>query len=57
MIAAAVKLNIVNSIHNIMAFTGSLKGNMTTTGSSGSLNRLCIKNTANEYLDNILTCL
>lgn len=57
MIAAAVKLNIVNSTHKIMAFTGSLKGNMTTTGSSGSLNRLCIKNTANEYLDNILTWL
>lgn len=34
-----------------MAFTGSVKGSWTTTGSNGNLNRLCTKNTANEYLD------
>ena len=26
-------------------------GNFTTTGSNGNLNKLCIRNTANEYLD------
>ena len=33
-----------------MALTGSEYGSCTTKGSKGSLNRLCIKKTANEYL-------
>ena len=33
----------------------SVNGSITTNGSSGSLNRLCIKNTAKEYLDKNLT--
>ena len=35
----------------MIAFTGSVNGKKTTSGSSGILNRLCIKNTAKEYLD------
>lgn len=38
-----------------MAFAGSVSGSWTITGSNGSLNKLCIKNTAKEYLDNIVT--
>mgnify|MGYP007133744447 CR=1 FL=1 len=33
-----------------MAFTGSVNGNSTITGSNGNLNMLCTKNTATEYL-------
>ena len=55
MIAAVVKLNIVNKIHKIIALIGSENGKTTINGSNGNLNRLCIKNTAKEYLDNTLT--
>ena len=53
--AAAAKLNIINKIQRIMALTGSEKGNCTTNGSKGNLNKLCIKNTAKEYLDITVT--
>ena len=38
-----------------MALTGSVYGSFTTSGSKGNLNRLCTKNTANEYLDKNIT--
>ena len=38
-----------------MALTGSVYGNWTTSGSKGNLNKLCTKNTANEYLDKNIT--
>lgn len=53
--AAAVKLNTINKIQRIIALTGSEYGKTTTKGSNGNLNMLCIKNTANEYLDITLT--
>ena len=53
--AAAAKLNTTNKIQRMIALTGSENSNWTTTGSKGNLNMLCIKNTANEYLDIILT--
>ena len=55
MIAAAEKLSIINRIQRIIAFKGSVTGIITTNGSNGSLKRLCIKNTANEYFDSTLT--
>ena len=55
MIAAVVKLRIINKIQRIIALTGSENGSTTTNGSKGNLNMLCIKNTANEYFDNTLT--
>jgi len=36
-------------------FTGSVNGSCTIRGSKGNLNRLCIRNTANEYFDKTLT--
>ena len=38
-----------------MAFAGSVIGSWMMSGSNGNLNKLCIKNTANEYLDNSVT--
>ena len=38
-----------------MAFTGSVYGSWTTSGSKGNLNKLWTKNTANEYLDKNIT--
>ena len=52
MIAAAEKLSIINRIQRIIAFKGSVTGIITTNGSNGSLNKLCIKNTAKEYFEN-----
>ena len=50
-----MKLNITNKIQRIIALIGSDTGNRTMNGSKGNLNKLWIKNTANEYLDNTLT--
>lgn len=48
---------MINKIQRIMALTGSVNGNLDANGSNGSLNKLCTKNTAKEYLDKNLTIL
>ena len=54
-ITTAAQLKIINKTQRINAFTGSVYGNLTTNGSNGNLNKLCTKNTANEYFDKKLT--